>query len=708
MGQQKVVEPMADDVMSVMDELQPGTKLLKGQYTISRFLNNGGFGITYLAKDSLNRDVVIKECFPNAFCRRSKTVVAARSRAHQAELRSVVQLFVREAHSLAKMVHPNIVAVHQVFEDNGTAYMAIDYIQGRDLLEVIEDKSTTLSPAEIVNITEKMLSAVGFIHESDMLHRDISPDNILINKKGEPILIDFGAAREQASRKSRALTALRVVKDGYSPQEFYIAGSEQGPWSDLYALGATLYHAISGEAPINGQARLAALAENRPDPYQPLAGRVAGYPAGFLEAIDRVMNTIPKNRLQSAQDWLAMFKDGVMPVPVNDDALQEAVAHMIAETAQIADEPAAEVVPAAPAAAVKPKAQFAPLPDVDAPVAAKGGRKLGVPVIGAVAAVVVVAGLAITFSGGSSDTATTEPAAASAPTETAAAPAAATTEPAAPEATAEPAPATTAGEETAQAAPTDAAPSATETTETPAEEPTASAPEAAAEAAPQTETAEAAAPVIETPAAPVTGPVAENQIAFAAWDVRMPFSESMRTVDGKRVAVVSRIDPAADLSVVGSWLKPGVTLYGINDVAFENGGTTAGMVLNNLHVDPDGYSRVGVTYKTASGDEQSGLLAVPTVRIVSLANGMNVSAAFADGKWQTIVQTVPAGGLGSVQPGDVLFRDKTTGIAIDGPETIELVMAELAKQKIAVTEFSVVRDSGVETAEVPLALEAAQ
>lgn len=705
MGQQKVVEPMVDDVMSVMDELQPGTKLLKGQYTISRFLNNGGFGITYLAKDSLNRDVVIKECFPNAFCRRSKTVVAARSRAHQAELRSVVQLFVREAHSLAKMVHPNIVAVHQVFEDNGTAYMAIDYIEGRDLLEVIEDKSTTLSPAEIVNITEKMLSAVGFIHESDMLHRDISPDNILINKKGEPILIDFGAAREQASRKSRALTALRVVKDGYSPQEFYIAGSEQGPWSDLYALGATLYHTIAGEAPINGQARLAALAENRPDPYQPLAGRFAGYPAGYLEAIDRVMNTIPKNRLQSAQDWLAMFKDGVMPVPVNDDALQEAVAHMIAETAQLPEEPVAEVVPARPASVAKPKAQFAPLPEDEAPTAAKGGRRIGAPVIGALAAVVVVAGLAVAFSGGSSDTAATAaaPATAKAPVETAAAPAA-NAEPAEPGTAAEAAPATASGTEASEATPATpevAAPAITE-------EPAAAAPEASPEAAPAAETAEAAAPTAETPAAPVTGPVAENQVAFAAWDVRMPFSENMRTVDGNRVAVVSRIDPAADLGIVGSWLKPGVTIYAINEAPFGNGSTTAGMVLNNLHVDPDGYARVGVTYKTATGAEQGGLLAVPTVRIVSLANGMNVSAAFADGKWQTVVQTVPEGGAGTVKAGDVLFRDKTTGIAIDGPETIEAVMAELVKQKIAVTEFSVVRDSGVETVVVPLALEAAQ
>ena len=202
MAQQKVAKLPPED-LSVVDELQPGTKLLQGQYTITRFLNNGGFGITYLAKNSLDRNVVIKECFPNAFCRRSKATVAARSRAHQSDLRLVVQLFVREAHNLAKIIHPNIVAVHQVFEDNGTAYMAIDYIDGLDLLEMIESKKNILSPDAVVLITEKMLSAVGFIHENNMLHRDISPDNILITMAGEPILIDFGAAREQASQKSR-------------------------------------------------------------------------------------------------------------------------------------------------------------------------------------------------------------------------------------------------------------------------------------------------------------------------------------------------------------------------------------------------------------------------------------------------------------------------------------------------------------------------
>jgi serine/threonine protein kinase len=161
--------------------------------------------------------VVIKECFPSSVCRRSKVVVAARSRAHTAELRSIVQLFVREARNLAKIVHPNIVAVHQVFEDNGTAYMAIDFIDGLDLQQVIDGEGPRLSTDHIVKITEKLLHAVGFIHDHDMLHRDISPDNVLIDKTGEPILIDFGAAREKASQSNRAMSALRVVKDGYSP-----------------------------------------------------------------------------------------------------------------------------------------------------------------------------------------------------------------------------------------------------------------------------------------------------------------------------------------------------------------------------------------------------------------------------------------------------------------------------------------------------------
>ena len=302
------VQENADEKDSFVDELKPGTKLMHGQYTIENFLNAGGFGITYLAKDSLDRKIVIKECFPGAFCRRSRYVVQARSRAHQNELKSIVRLFVQEARSLAKLDHPNIVGVHQVFEDNDTAYMALDFVEGRDLLDTIEDPNHTLTPPQIKKILKEVLGAVGFIHDQGILHRDISPDNILINQDLHPVLIDFGAAREEATKQSRVLSALRVVKDGYSPQEFYIAGSEQSPSSDLYALAASFYHLINKDVPPNSQARLAAIASGDTDPYEPLAGRFPDYDDNFLAAIDKALAVLPKDRVQSAKDWGDMME----------------------------------------------------------------------------------------------------------------------------------------------------------------------------------------------------------------------------------------------------------------------------------------------------------------------------------------------------------------------------------------------------------------
>jgi len=285
------------------DELKAGATLLQGQYVIDGFLNSGGFGITYLAKDSLDRTVVIKECFPASFCCRSDNVVRARSRAHQKDFRSIVRLFVQEARRLSKLSHPNIVGVHQVFEDNDTAYMALDYIDGQDLLDILEEDKMHLGQHELRNILLKILDAIGFMHDQNILHRDISPDNILLDRSGDPILIDFGAAREKATKASRALSALLVVKDGYSPQEFYIAGSKQGPSSDLYALAATFYHMVVGEAPPNSQTRLAAIAAKEEDPYQSIITQATGFDHEFLAAIDKALNLFPKDRIQTAEDW---------------------------------------------------------------------------------------------------------------------------------------------------------------------------------------------------------------------------------------------------------------------------------------------------------------------------------------------------------------------------------------------------------------------
>jgi hypothetical protein len=285
------------------DELLPGTTLFHGQYRIARFINSGGFGITYLAKDSLDRDVVIKECFSSSFCRRTETRVRARSHGTRDQMARIVKSFLNEARSLAGLSHPNIVGVHQVFEDNDTAYMALDYIRGHDLLEVIDERKATLTPEQIVTISGKLISAIGYIHGRGLLHCDISPDNIFLNSDGEPILIDFGAARRSAVGEAQKYSGLSVVKDGYSPHELYTAGGHSGPWSDIYSLAASLYHAIAGHPPENCQIRLAAMAEKRPDPCRPLAGRVTGYPAGYLESIDRAMAVVPAARFQTAADW---------------------------------------------------------------------------------------------------------------------------------------------------------------------------------------------------------------------------------------------------------------------------------------------------------------------------------------------------------------------------------------------------------------------
>jgi len=306
MGQPQLIED--DEGGSVFgDELEAGHQLMHGQYTIEAFLNAGGFGITYRAKDSLDRMVVIKECFPGSFCRRTTTSVHARSRAHQRELASIVRLFVEEARSLARLDHPNIVGVHQVFEENNTAYMALDFVEGRDLLDIIENPEDSLEPDQIEKILRKLLDAVSFIHEQGVLHRDISPDNILLQPNMEPILIDFGAAREEAGKQSRILSAMRVVKDGYSPQEFYISGAIQGQFSDLYALGATFYHLITGDLPANSQSRLAAVAAGEGDPYVPVRNRMPDYSDEFLVGIDKALEILPKDRIETAEIWLGLL-----------------------------------------------------------------------------------------------------------------------------------------------------------------------------------------------------------------------------------------------------------------------------------------------------------------------------------------------------------------------------------------------------------------
>ena len=307
-----VTEVDIEDQFSVSEQALPvGTVLSDNQFTITGHLGAGGFGITYTANDNvLGRPVVIKECFPEDFCLREDNKVHARSTSYIKPVRSIVSMFMHEARSLAQLRHPNIVGVHGAFEENETAYMVLDLIDGPDLLDVLTSKKVRMPPPRVRDMLMLLLDAVEKVHELGLLHRDISPDNIIIEKNGTPVLIDFGAARADSSQNTRAVSSMLVVKDGYSPQEFYIGGVKQSPASDLYALAATFYHVLTGEAPPDSQARLLEIAGHQPDPCEPLEGRITGYDPEFLKSIDVAMRIHPKDRLQSAAQWREMILAG--------------------------------------------------------------------------------------------------------------------------------------------------------------------------------------------------------------------------------------------------------------------------------------------------------------------------------------------------------------------------------------------------------------
>lgn len=323
---------------AVGDELPPGTELCGGQYVIETFLNAGGFGVTYLARDSLDRKVVIKECFPNAMCCRVGASVRLRATAFEAEFSRAVDLFQKEARALARLQHPSIVGVHQIFEANDTAYMALDFVNGMDLFELLARHPDYLTPDVIERLVSTLLNALIYVHDHGILHRDISPDNILLDANGSPVLIDFGAARQGSRQHSRIVSRVHTVKDGYSPHEFYFEGKGQSQASDLYALAATVVHLITGKAPPSSSTRLAVISEKKPDPFQPLSGRFEGYRPAFLATVDQCMSLFAKDRLQTAAAWRDAISEvghvaaAAPPPPVTNPALMQRISELVARS----------------------------------------------------------------------------------------------------------------------------------------------------------------------------------------------------------------------------------------------------------------------------------------------------------------------------------------------------------------------------------------
>jgi len=238
--------------------LIPGT-LLSGKYLVGRVLGQGGFGITYLGWDTnLDIRIAIKEFFPQGLVSRvpgENSVISYTGEVRE-QFTFGVESFLREAKTLARFEHhPNIVTVRDFFKENNTAYMVMSFIEGVTLLEHLKNSGGKIPVEQAVQIIMAVLDALKEVHRAAIMHRDISPDNIFIDREGRVVIIDFGAARQEMREKSKSLSV--ILKAGYAPEEQYRSKGKQGPWTDIYAVAATMYRAITGKTPLEAIDRMA-------------------------------------------------------------------------------------------------------------------------------------------------------------------------------------------------------------------------------------------------------------------------------------------------------------------------------------------------------------------------------------------------------------------------------------------------------------------
>src|SRR5574343_1515420 len=248
--------------------LPAGTRF--GELEILSTLAVGGFGIIYVAQDhSLQRQVAIKEYMPSMLAQRNaRSKVPVRSGSQQETFDAGLRSFVNESRLLARFDHPSLLKVYRFWEANGTAYMVMPYLQGQTLKQARQQMTEPPSEAWILRRLLPLLDGLAILHAEQVFHRDIAPDNVLLPMdEADPILLDFGAARRAISDKTQSFTA--ILKPSYAPIEQYAeaASLRQGPWTDVYALGAVLHYLVLGHTPPPATTRTVA------DEYQPLAER---------------------------------------------------------------------------------------------------------------------------------------------------------------------------------------------------------------------------------------------------------------------------------------------------------------------------------------------------------------------------------------------------------------------------------------------------
>ncbi len=291
---------------SIRNALAPGQTL--SWYKVERILGEGSFGITYLARDgNLGRLVAIKEFLPAQFAERAEDdSVRPLSEDHEEPFRWGLERFINEAQTLAHFQHPTIVHVYAVFEANGTAYMVMQYEEGRTLQALLRQQKT-LDEAELIALLGPLLNGLDVVHRAGFVHRDIKPDNIILREDGNPVLIDFGSARQSLEQRTQPLTIL--ISPGYTPLEQYSSNpDDQGPWTDIYSLAATLYRCVTGETPANAIERSDSVRRLNRDSLPPAAEVAKGrYAEQLLAAIDHGLAFSASERPRSIVEWRDEF-----------------------------------------------------------------------------------------------------------------------------------------------------------------------------------------------------------------------------------------------------------------------------------------------------------------------------------------------------------------------------------------------------------------
>ncbi len=276
-----------------------------GDYIIENVLGYGGFGITYLAHDTkLNARVAIKEYFPRAYSFRAGDSailpkVDATSSAVLNNYRWGLQEFLKEAQALARFKHPNIVRVLRFLEEHNTAYMVMDYEEGESLAASLRKRGGFLDEPTLLAIFLPLLNGLQAVHDAGILHLDVKPENIYLRANGQPMLIDFGSARQilsgSDSHRQVALTP------GYCALEQYPGHGEIGIWSDIYSVGATLYRCITGKEPVDALERHQTLIQKHADPLVPASAfNRPRYSAYIRRSVESAMQLDPKQRPPSA------------------------------------------------------------------------------------------------------------------------------------------------------------------------------------------------------------------------------------------------------------------------------------------------------------------------------------------------------------------------------------------------------------------------